>query len=241
MKKTLSVITSILVFIAFLPSCTKTAKSYPASDLLIERKSYSLAYDAKHRQAHWVYEYLNSKNIKGHAGREGLVFQEDPLVPQLFQCKKKDYERSGFDRGHLCPAADACISDQAIRETFYLSNISPQIPQFNRGYWKKLENHVRDLTKKYKALHVYTGPLYLPHDEGNGKRYVKYQVIGENDIAVPTHFFKVIFAQTNTSRMFIEAYILPNTSIESHIPLEKFKATLQKVEKCAGVVFPPLK
>jgi endonuclease G len=208
---------------------------FPSSEFIIERQAYSLSYSGQHKQARWVYEYLTPESVQGKEKREKISFKEDPALPEVIRSKDHDYLDSNFDRGHLCPAADARSSEQAMYETFYLSNISPQVPQFNRGYWARLERHVRDLTKTYKALHVYTGPLYLPHEESDGKRYVKYQVIGKNNVAVPTHFFKVIFDSLDRSP--IEAYILPNETISKDHPLTAFSATLEKIEAISGIVF----
>lgn len=208
---------------------------YPISEKVIERNAYSLAYDMQHRQARWVYEYLTPEKIQGSADRKDFNFQEDHAVPAMHRATHKDYAGSGFDRGHLCPAADARSTDETMQETFYFSNITPQCPQFNRGYWLQLERHVRDLARKHKEVHVFSGPLYLPYLEADGKRYVKYQVIGENDIAVPSHYFKVIF---NKKWIPIEVYILPNAPISNRTPLEKFSTTVEKVERTAGLIFP---
>ena len=211
----------------------------PVSETFIHRSAYSLSYDGQHRQARWVYEYLTEEKIQGEVKRAGMLFKEDPAVPVLFRVADKDYAGSGYDRGHLCPAADTAKNEDAMRETFYFSNVSPKVPQFNRGYWLKLERHVRDLTKEYKALRVYTGPLFLPQQGADGKRYVKYQVIGENDVAVPTHFFKLIIAEKKEGGLEQMAYILPNALIDKNIPLEQFKVSLEKLEKASGIVFFP--
>ena len=105
----------------------------------------------------------------------------------------------------------------------------------NRGYWAKLEKHVRDLTKDYQNVYVITGPLYLPNVEEGGRRYVKYQVIGPNDVAVPTHFFKVISLEKE-SKIETRAYILPNEEIPNEIPLDNFLTTVEKVEKAGGFI-----
>jgi len=81
---------------------------------------------------------------------------------------------SGFDRGHLAPAGNHKKSQELCDETFYLSNISPQVGAgFNRDKWEHLESYVRKLTKRYKNVYVCTGPLYLPKREPDGKSYVK--------------------------------------------------------------------
>ena len=201
----------------------------------IHRTAYSLSYDSQHRNPNWVYEYLTSNSCSGTQDRSKFEFQADPLLPDHLQANNVDFRGSGFDRGHLCPAGD--WKNESMAETFYLSNVSPQLPEFNRGYWLGLEKHVRNLTNQYSGLHIFTGPLYLPHQESDGKFYVKYQVIGEDFVAVPTHFFKVIFMEKEIGITSEAAYILPNEAIDEQTPLEKFKTTVEKVEKLAGFIF----
>jgi endonuclease G len=208
---------------------------HPSSSFVIHRSNYSLAYDARNRNPAWVYEHLTAESIKGNANRSHSDFKEDEQIPNSLRATLTDYKGSGFDRGHMAPAADHRSSPEAMTDTFYLTNMCPQCPQFNRGYWAKLEKHVRDLTKEYQNVYVVTGPLYLPLQEADGKRYVKYQVIGQNDVAVPTHFFKVITLENWQGAIEKRAYILPNQEISSKIPLDQFKTTIQKVERAAGM------
>lgn len=209
----------------------------PQKPLPIERPGYTLEYDGRTRNAHWVYECLTADSLKGKIERINYAFQEDPKIPRMLQNTLEDFKGSGFDRGHLAPAADHKGSADAMRDTFYLSNMSPQDPQFNRGYWVKLEKYVRDLTKNCKLVHVITGPLFLPNLEEHGKKFVKYQVIGRNNVAVPTHFFKVIMRETATGHVNTEAYLLPNRQIAKETPLSQFQTTVQDIEKVSGLLF----
>lgn len=209
----------------------------PVSEYILERKAYVLAYDGERKQARWVYEHLMEENLEKNVDRKGMKFRADPDLPKQLQSQKADFNKSGFDRGHLCPAADANFDEKALKETFYFSNISPQTPSFNRSMWGKLEREVRDLLVQHEELHVYTGPLYLPYEE-NSKMYVKYEVIGKNHVAVPTHFFKVVLKQTDTQRVPLVAFILPNEEIEEGSELEDFLTTVAKVEQVAGFLFP---
>ncbi len=202
--------------------------------MTIQRKAYDLVYDGQHKQARWFYEHLTAESLQGDSDRLKFDFKEDPLIHKSIRATKEDFLKSGFDQGHLCPAADAKFSDEAIKETFYLSNVSSQCPQFNRGYWSMLEKHVREVVKKHGSIHVFTGGLYLPREEGDGKRYVKYQVIGKNDVAVPTHYFKIVM---NEGGVPIESFILPNEAIDSKTPLKDFATTVDTVGKAAGLIF----
>lgn len=104
--------------------------------------------------------------------------------------------------------------------------MAPQVGSgFNRDAWNNLEKYVRKLTKQYANVYVCTGPLYLPKKEADGKTYVKYQVIGANSVAVPTHFYKIIVGETSDGRYELESYVMPNQKIADNTPLNVFQVT----------------
>lgn len=220
------------------PAHTFVSFPLPQTAPIIERQGYTLAYDGRTRNPYWVYHKISSDVFEKKLSRDEYDFQEDSLIPQHIRATKTDYQGSGFDRGHLCPAAD--IKDQkGLEETFFLSNIAPQVPAFNRGYWKKIENHIRELTKQTSLVHVFTGPLYLAK-KPNGKNFVKYKVIGSHNVAVPTHFFALIFIESATKKIFSKGYIVPNSALDPNIPLKKFSASLEEIETASGIVFTPI-
>lgn len=102
---------------------------------------------------------------------------------------------------------------------------------FNRDKWEHLERYVRGTTKIYKNVYVCTGPLYLPQAESDGKNYVKYQVIGANNVAVPTHFFKILVGETSDLQLEMEAYVLPNKAISDDTALASFMVRIQCIMK----------
>lgn len=80
-----------------------------------------------------------------------------------FRSQNTDYKGSGFDRGHLAAAGNHKSTQKCIEQTFYLTNMAPQVGQgFNRDSWNRLEKYVRKLTKMYANVYCCTGPLYLP-------------------------------------------------------------------------------
>lgn len=167
---------------------------------------------------------------------------EDPAVPAKFQAKLKDYFRSGYDRGHQVPAADAKWSQDAMNDTFYLTNMCPQVGDgFNRDYWAHFEDFCRRLTTRYASVRVITGPLYLPkRDPADGKWRVSYEVIGNPpNVAVPTHFYKVIFGEDGTvgGKIALGAFVLPNAPIPNAKPLTDFEVPLEAVERASGLEF----
>lgn len=108
-----------------------------------------------------------------------------------------------------------------------MTNMAPQVGKgFNRDKWNDLEMHVRKLTKEYANVYVCTGPLYLPKREADGKNYVHYQVIGANTVAVPTHFYKVIVAETADGHLDLESYVLPNQVISDETPITVFQVSI---------------
>lgn len=107
---------------------------------------------------------------------------------------------------------------------------------FNRNMWNSLEKYTRSLLKTSPNVYVCTGPLYLPRKEADGKRYVKYEVIGPNSVAVPTHFFKVIVFETADQSHAMEAYVLPNQAIDDKTPLKSFLVPPESIERHAGLL-----
>ncbi len=214
---------------------------YPGTDHLIFRQGYVLSYDAKHLQAHWVAERLNRLSLEGPGERKDN-FREDPQVDQEHRSRLADYAGSGFDRGHLSPAEDNVASQEQMDESFFLSNMSPQIgKKFNRHYWAYLEDRIRRWAKAeaVENLFVITGPIYMHTNEQSvpGKVFLTYQVIGPNRVAVPTHFFKVMLAELKTGEVQSLALVLPNRGINNSEPLENFLRSIDQVEKLAGLDF----
>ncbi|KAI7893345.1 uncharacterized protein EV154DRAFT_542833 [Mucor mucedo] len=211
----------------------------PVNDL-VYRNAYITSYNRRDRNPNWVAEHLTVAKLKrgDDVDRQKSTFKEDDSIPLQFRAKLNDYFRSGFDRGHMVPAADVKNSQQNMNETFYLTNISPQVGEgFNRNYWAHLENFCRELTKSFADVYVFTGPLYLPHQEADGKFYVKYQMIGNPpNVAVPTHFYKVIMTHQN-GKYSVGAFVLPNQPISDNTPLTAFKVPLDAVERGTGLVF----
>ncbi|KAN0075472.1 hypothetical protein V8E55_011495 [Tylopilus felleus] len=223
----------------------------PVPDLLV-RKAYTAAYDRRLRHPAWTAEHLTLASLSksSHApashdepgDRSKSTFTEDESLPALFRAKLQDYFRSGYDRGHMVPAADAKVSQEAMNETFLLSNIAPQVGAgFNRHYWAYVEDWCRRLTKSFSDVYVFTIPLYLPHKDPDGKWRVNYEVIGSPpNVAVPTHFAKVVLASRPSStpdlpEISTGAFVLPNAIIPDEAPFESFVTPVDMVERAAGL------
>lgn len=213
----------------------------PEDNLIRVRDSYILSYDPEKKNANWVYEILEGNKHKGKASRKKSRFTEDSSISKEFRACLKDFKNSSFDRGHLAAAANHRDCQKSMDETFILSNISPQVGiGFNRGIWSVLEVYFRDMLKhnpEVKRLHVFTGPLYLPQVDEQGRKFVRYQVIGKNNVAVSTHFFKVVLAEKEKVDGFEEyAFVIPNEKTDEK-DLRKFVTTVEKVQKAVGIKF----
>ncbi|OLY79772.1 Mitochondrial nuclease [Smittium mucronatum] len=214
------------------------------------RQSYAYSYNRMMKNPNWIAEHLTRDTIKGPADRQKSKFREDSSIPHKNRTHLSDYFRSGFDRGHMAPAGNSKFSQQAMDETFILSNISPQVGEgFNRHYWAFFESFIRDLTNRYKHVYVITGPLYLPsHDPKTNKWTVTYQVIGNPpNIPVPTHFFKAVLAtnnepspvsptsSSNKEPYFMQAFVIPNSKVLNETPLQNFITPIDAVERATGL------
>ena len=124
---------------------------------LIKRKGYTLSYNADYKTPQWVAWELTGKETKGKEERTDK-FLPDPDVRGA-KAYSNDYTKSGYDRGHMAPAADMKWSKQAMAESFYMSNICPQNPNLNRGDWNDLEEKSRQWAKKYGAVYIACGPV----------------------------------------------------------------------------------
>ena len=191
---------------------------------VIKHKAYSLQYNEEKEQAYWVAWELNAQELTGSESRTNK-FLEDPKV-KTGTATDADYYKSGYDRGHLAPAADMAFDKQAMSESFYYSNMSPQNPSFNRGIWKKLEEKTREWARTYNQIYVVAGSLYLSD--------CKY--IGENKVAVPTHFYRTILVVNDSIQQAI-GFVLPNE--KSKKPIFDYALSIDSIEKISGFDFYP--
>ena len=187
---------------------------------IIEHSYFTLSYCAENRQAEWVYYVLTADMLKGTQPRRDN-FRPDPKI-STSSAALSDYRNSGYDRGHLCPAADMKMSATSMAETFYLSNISPQAPSFNRGIWSSLESVVRNWAATKGKIYVVTGGI-LTRPGGT---------IGANKVTVPNYFYKIVYAPDQEKMI---AFVLPNVRGTRH--LTEYVVTVDSVERLTGIDF----
>uniref|UniRef100_A0A1D1XKQ0 Endonuclease n=1 Tax=Anthurium amnicola TaxID=1678845 RepID=A0A1D1XKQ0_9ARAE len=215
------------------------------NDLFV-REAYIVSYNRRLRHPNWVLEHITEETLKRGEGvdRSKSRFLEDLDIPEKFRAKLTDYVKSGYDRGHMAPAGDAKFSQEAMDETFLLSNVAPQVGNgFNRDYWAHFEEFCRRLVynEGFKDVYLFTGPAYLPKKDENDKWYVKYEMIGS--IAVPTHYYKVILAAKDDpskagGRFYaLGAFLVPNERISDTTPLTVFEVSIDSLERTTGLTF----
>lgn len=206
-------------------------------------ENHVLCYDQAKKTPVWVAEHITKDDLIGPANRKNCHFNIDPTLDPFFTSHTKDYKGSGWSRGHMAPAGDNKHSQAAMEETFYYTNIVPQDINNNGGFWNRLEIYCRDLTNNFTDVRVISGPLMLQNTEEGSKRFVKYEVIGNSQVAVPTHLYKVIAAenpQEPGSPVAVGAFVVPNQPIEGSAQLIEYQVELQDLEKSAGIYFMPL-
>lgn len=188
----------------------------------LQHLAYGFVYDEEHEQAKWIAYCLTKKEALGTLERSDN-FEEDQLVTSG-TASDRDYAKSGYDRGHLAPAADMRWSAISMDESFFYSNMSPQIPAFNRGIWKKLEGKVRSWAVELDSILIVTGPILtpnLPH-------------IGTNQVSVPRFYYKAIVDFKGSHSKAI-AFVLPNSG--SKRPLMEFALSINELEKLTKIDF----
>ena len=195
------------------------------SDRVIRHKGYTVSYNYDWKIPNWVAYELTDIEVQGEVPRYDR-FKPDPMVPQNASASTNDYKYSGYDRGHLAPAADMKWDEQAMRESFYLSNICPQNPNLNGGVWKDLEEQVRDLASQNGRIFVVCGPIV--HDTKT--------TIGENKVVVPQAFFKVLLQEIG-GEIHTIGFIYENKS--GRKPMSTYAMSVDEVEKITNIDFFP--
>ena len=192
------------------------------TDLHLKKQGFSLGYSYKYRQAVWVAYTLASENLLTRQVRRKDNFRADPAVKKR-PVRPKDYARSGYDKGHLAPAADMTYSVTSMNNSFLMTNISPQTPGCNRGIWKRLETQVRRWALREEKLYIITGPVF-------SRRPARMK---KSRLPVPVAFYKVILDLTPPMKMI--GFIVPNETSKRR--LASFSVSVDEVERLTGYDF----
>ncbi|WP_410744290.1 DNA/RNA non-specific endonuclease [Flavobacterium sp. 1355] len=208
--------TDSIYTVAYLP--TSTTKQ------IVKHKYYTLSYNEKFEQAEWVAYELKKEYLK-NGNYKRPYFIEDPKVT-TGSADWRNYKKSGYDKGHLCPAGDMEFDVNAYNDTFYTSNISPQKHDFNSGIWNRIEQKTRYWAGKYNDIYVVTGGVLKDSDKK----------IGTEEVSVPTYFYKIILAKSGNKNKAI-AFLVPNQNSDNSI--YDFVVPIATIEKMTGIDFFP--
>lgn len=216
---------------------TSTANS---TNYLMEKTQYALSYSNSKRIANWVSWQLNSSWL-GSAPRQD-DFRADTTLPSgWYRVASSDYTGSGFDRGHMTPSADRTNTIANNSATFLMTNIVPQAPDNNQGYWAQLESYARSLvTGQGKELYIIAGGYGQGGSGSNGYA----STIAGGKVVVPARLFKIIVVTdrgtgvggVNTSTRVI-AIDTPNTQGNRTASWGSYRTTVDYIESKTGYNF----
>lgn len=194
----------------------------PLQEQIIHHKGYTVSYNKDLKIPNWVSYELTRQETKGKEKRSDN-FIADPLVKGAI-ATNADYARSGYDKGHMAPAADMKWSPEVMKESFYFSNMCPQHPQLNRRGWKNLEEKIRDWAIADSAIIIICGPIIKQSS----------RTIGKNKVAVPEQFFKVILSPFVKPVRGIGFLFNNRQAVE---PLSTYAVTIDSIEKLTNMDF----
>lgn len=195
-----------------------------AEGQIVKHQYYTLSYSEKHEQALWVAYELKKEHLV-NTNRKRPYFEQDKKVSTQ-SADFRNYKKSGFSRGHLCPAGDRKFSKQAYDETFLTSNVSPQKFDFNAGVWNRLEQKVRYWAGKERKLYVVTGGVFSRLDKS----------IGSEKVTIPSQYYKILLDYSEPEIKAI-AFLMPHK--ESKKPLYEFVVSIDSIEVITGIDFFP--
>jgi len=191
---------------------------------IVHHQNYSFSYNELHEQAEWVAYELKVSHLSS-TNHKRPYFEIDKTV-KTGAAHWRNYKKSGYDRGHLCPAGDRRFTKEAHDETFLTSNISPQEHKFNAGVWNRLEQKVRYWARNNDGVFVVTGGVLQ-----NGLK-----TIGDEDVSVPNQFYKVIL-DNNNGKIKVLGFLMDHK--DSDLPLYKFVVSVDDLEALTGIDFFP--
>ena len=196
------------------------------TEQIIQHKGFTVSYNDNLLIPNWVTWELTADEANAKVASRTDEFFPDPDV-KGYTALTTDYSNSGYARGHMAPAADMKWSRVAMEESFYLSNICPQLPSINDGPWLELEQKCRYWAKKYGSIYITCGPLFLSATEKN---------IGKNQVAVPDAFFKVIL-QKRDNTWTAAGFVVLNIPYGANVSINELACSVRAIEMKTGYQF----
>lgn len=194
-------------------------------EIILKRTAYTVSYNIETKCPNYVAWSLYPERLQGDVKRTNN-FTPDEEIDEAYRIETGDYRRSGYDRGHMCPAGDNTFSEKAMEESFLMTNICPQGHNLNAGDWNQLEEFCRELGM-HQTVYIACGPIYdskSPKRIGNRKKL---------KISVPDRFFKVLLILDDSPKAI--GFIMPNDDTDK--PLADYAVSVDSVEKATGIDF----
>jgi endonuclease G len=201
------------------------AKIKGRTEQIITHIGYTVSYNSDWKIPNWVAYELTKEEVEGTVPRSD-AFLPDPEVSYENSATSYDYSNSGWDRGHMAPAGDMKWSEQAMKESFYLSNICPQNKNLNGGVWNDLEIQVRELAQQKGNIYVVCGPIMSKQPK----------TIGTNKVAISDAFFKVLL-QNDNDNWYAIAFMCANES--GRKPLSTYAMSVEEMQFITDIDFFP--
>lgn len=199
------------------------------NEIILMKSQFSLSYNTKTMCPNFVCWHLTDERTRGDLRRPDDFTPDASLAPSL-QVTTHDYTSSGYDRGHMCPAADNKNSQAAMLESFSMTNVCPQRHDLNEGDWNELEQMCREWARNYGDLYICCGPIFDSDSPAKiGKRNRQIQV------SVPDRFFKVVLMMGKNPRAI--GFIFNNDGTRKD--LRSYAVSVDKVEQITGIDFYP--
>ena len=197
------------------------------------REGYVVCEDTSMKIPLWVSYHLTKAYLAaGTEKRANYKFLPDPDLAPGERATNKDYSKSGYDKGHMCPAADESRNPTTMQECFYLSNMCPQWPQLNRHPWEQLEVKIRALAVKYGEIWVIVGPIFEKDSLNNG--FKPEMELGTDHVWVPWGFYKIVIFQ-DQGNLSALAFQYKNQDETNDIP--GHEVTIDEIQKETGLDF----
>jgi len=194
------------------------------SNLFLCRDGYISAYNYITKNPTWVAYRLEGSSINISHKRQDY-FAEDSDVPFVYRATLKDYKKSGYDRGHLASYASMDFSSVSAKQSFLLTNMTPQRAGLNRQGWERLEHYERIWANIFSVVYVYTGPIY--------KKKTIHKTIGINKVYVPDYFFKIVYDPTKNRAI---AFVMPNAPVNKQ-DVAKYRVSIKDIQERTGLKF----
>ncbi len=218
---------------------SQAAKTDP-DNYLVEKPQFALSYNRSRGISNWVSWHL-SPEWRGDAARS-KTFKPDPDLPAGYSTvRSSDYERTGFDRGHLCPSEDRDRSPEDNQATFALTNVVPQAPKCNRETWKYLEEYARKLVDNGSEVYLMAGATGTG---GTGEQGPATS-LANGKITVPAALWKVLLVLPNGDddlnrigpNTQVVAVYIPNQQSAAERKWQSYQLSVNDLEQRTGLRF----